>query len=297
MNNSTIAMNKLKHIGNPITTTIAWISIVLNAVVVWTLIKSYKQTVTKRSSSQGQVHLLFLAISDITIGAAYAFPSIWLLFINKNDCDESFVLHFKVWYCFLTIVITVNKVMTVFITAKRAQGVFSIAQSLNVLKQTTKDNVVETFVIGIVGALILAGTVCVSFWLTYFEANKKVYFDYDGYLHLLFIIFEIVLTVFILYKIGKNLRVPPNATASEPAFVKEYQKLIIAVAVVFCFTQIAIFSTDHLMKIGSSTAPYGVQLLSVTITVNSSINIVIYLTFSSNFRKICCEQFCMCFPS
>jgi hypothetical protein len=290
MNNSLlpeirIAFDKLKHSTNPFTATFAWIGMFLNAILVWTLFMSRKRATRRRSFSQGQIHLLFLAASDILVGATYAAGSVWFLLLSEASLNASFVLHFKIWYCVLIIVIFVNRWLTMFIAAKRAQGVFSVAQGLKVMKKTPKENAIETFGFGILAAIVQALGICGVFWTTYFEDNKRSYSIVSASYFILLTIVVTIFTAFIIYKVRQNVLKSPLAICPDATLVIEYQKLVTGVSIVYCITNFVFLAVFGLNLISNGLNQMLKSSMSVIVNFNSSVNIFVYLFFSPNFRK------------
>ena len=136
------------------------VSFPMNLTVI--LIISYRIHGTPGRPNPGQIHLLSLAISDISLAIFFPLSALWLLTLppdsNRLDKDEFFP-HLQILYYYPVLTTYINRVLMMYITVKRTQCVFDIKAAEDMRAISTRQNVTHVTVSGILPGLGIFGAI------------------------------------------------------------------------------------------------------------------------------------------
>jgi hypothetical protein len=117
----------------------------LNAVVIATFIRIRR---TDRKLSSGGIHLLILAVSDITFNLYHALGFV-LRILTENNLISKNPIFFTTFIAYGRSSGFVNRLPTLFIAVTRARVLYSFRQAHRSLEKTEKDHIRETVCFGV----------------------------------------------------------------------------------------------------------------------------------------------------
>ena len=126
--------------ARPWTTALTAASLLLNSLVVAILLHQRKT----HHQSWGQLHLLFLAGSDLSITAVYGWGCAWGYYQRTRPIledplqDSLFFVHWTIWAALWALAIGTNRWLTLYITAAKARAVRSLRSAMKMLDRTPK---------------------------------------------------------------------------------------------------------------------------------------------------------------
>ena len=153
--------NYLTDFCSTIPLSIALINIPINLTVM--LIIGVQRRQTSGRTHPGQIHLLFLAISDILVGMAFVAGAVWLLFLPTDwrliENQLKFQLRFRILFSYIVFSAAINRFLTLYITIKRTQCVLNINAAEKMRAQSTKDIVFHVIMYGVMPGIIFFMTI------------------------------------------------------------------------------------------------------------------------------------------
>ena len=188
---------------------IAVISVPMNLAVIFIIVAEVRRFLGR--AHQGQVHLIFLAISDLSIASVYISGAIWRLFLPGDQRDlkaDDFRFWNLIWFAITATFTRINRLLTLYITVERARCIFYIHAADRLRQQTTYDHVLQTLTFGVLPgfafSLIVEAGVA---WLSPYQPEQRVQVYYWGSFMCFVGVIMVamgVLGVFIVYTIRKR---------------------------------------------------------------------------------------------
>ena len=159
MNNSNVTaavmswMNPeyLSDVCTPIAVCMSLLNFLMNSTLIYILITLIRKTPRPEHCL---IQLLFLAISDLSIGIFFVVGALWLPFLSadlQQDADPSPDLRF-LFYFFISNNY-VNRALTVYITLMRTLGVFNVQVALVLRAKSTNYTIAHVFLWAILPAV------------------------------------------------------------------------------------------------------------------------------------------------
>ena len=286
---------------------IGLISIVANAIIIAVLLHSlWRKTkrlshVQQRSQTchqgrpqnamQTTIQLLFLAISDLSIGFSYVIYTIMFktfeadgFWSGRMGCVASYALPG---------VFGINRWLTLYITFFRGRIVSGIRGAQSAVYKPKSRIIVETLIFGIgLGAFVsYAPYGFILYDLTYpFLISFSVYF-------VLHVIAMGCLGVYIVFKTARQNRTNGiRRLSTQSDHMVEIQRLVVAVAAVYCFSHACVVAETMLRipayyydsKMCAESEIDHLNDVNLTLLLlNSTINFFIYWIISKCFRREC----------
>ena len=275
--------------GRPVCASISIIGIIFNVITVFVIRRS-----VRRRRTQAQIHLLTLAFSDISVGiAAMLFAALGWSCDLCLPCSQQGVCFtaFMVAGFFWRFSWNVNRVMTISIAIVRAKAVRNATNSLRSQNKTMRRTMVELGMIVTLGFILIQTNyqLIMHALSTYHSIPFWQLFSIVSTINDTFLAITMAsVTAFILIKLRH--REHPVFSAAEI----DFQRLVALVALVFC---LGLFVSAFLL--GSSAHDGNFEnhrhktlpLAHIETVLNSSVNLIVYLVASSNFRAVFVE-FC-----
>jgi cytochrome bd-type quinol oxidase subunit 2 len=126
----------------------------LNTLVIATFLRIRK---TDRKLSSGGIHLLILAVSDVSFNLYYALGFVLRLLKEQDqDRDKEYPTFHVTHGAYAVVSGFVNRYLTLFITVTRARVLFSFRQAHRSLEKTEGNHIRETICFGVLPMAILS---------------------------------------------------------------------------------------------------------------------------------------------
>ena len=277
----------------PSMASVSFASIPLNFLVVFVFSGDIRRRKRQWRSTQAQVHLLCLALSDISVGLSFIWGAVLGLtcdsLTESPPCARSFVF-FKTGF-FLTT--SFNRVTTLYVTVVRAIATTNVRSALRSGSESPRRTFVEVTISGVFGGILvfLAGCGLVRLLRTRLGDKDPV--------DTVFLIFFIVYTVsmaavasFIVFKL-KTLNHSPLSSGARLNTADDLGKMVAprvaVVALVLCLSNvvgivywaIVVFARNSAEIVTETNLTFW---LNFSLILNSSVNLFIYIAVSAKFR-------------
>ena len=238
--------------------------------------------------TQAQIHLLTLAFSDLTVNVAGIVDVIFTTATACNLCDPCTEVqneYFHVYFVTFTIwhlATGVNRMITLYITFVRARTLFDLNYSISSQKMTQRRVMIE------LGAYTLIWTVVGHVWI-YMMEKILTWYGVPSLISYYSVVFVgLVVTILTMLIFAAYILIKLQYCDSSG---KDFQRLVALVALVFSGTNVisaAGFGFAMIeANIDVSTGEAAKYLFwpVLAISLNSSVNLLVYLAASRNFRR------------
>jgi hypothetical protein len=131
---------------------ISFIGLLLNSLAIATFVRWRK---ADKKLSSGGVHLLTLAVSDITCNLAYAMGFVFRLLVENNLILRNSTILRSTFTEYWRFTGTINRFLTLFITLTRFRVLFFFRQAYQMDRMTEREHIRETICFGILPGAIL----------------------------------------------------------------------------------------------------------------------------------------------
>ena len=275
--------------GDPCLASMSCVGHVFNLLVIIVIRKSMGMNDQR---TQAQIHLTSLAFSDIAV--LVSANSLAIVCWQCDFCSlGSQAKHCKALFDGASLIYllfyAVNRSMTLFISFVRSWSLMNVSNALHDHHKSQGRILIElcvfTSIITIVNGVLIVSTLYIL--PKWFKCPRYISFAWGGFFYsTLMIVIEFALAIFVLVK----LRIYPKSIDGKKSSASEddFERLVALVALVYCcsclFTMI-----DHVNRLHADNElaahEYRWKYWNLfSVISNSSINLIIYLIASRNFR-------------
>ena len=285
--NCTIIQSAAALYGDPLCASISIVGVFLNVLVVLVIRESMN-----RRRTAAQIHLVALAISDITVGASAFSAAIlsWSCNFCRLPCENAkfCFMSYALAILFQDFFLILNRSMTLYISFVRAKSLMSVTEAIATGKKSQRRVIIE---LGLKVTILTVAHFCLLVLPNFILYHRKIAGPNNAmawcriFSFGIYAITEIIIATLILITLRYRRRSPDgNASPVDDDFAK----LVGLVAFVFSGTAVlGIFEgVAALQAVNDFESMHGSRRYWLIFfnLVNSSINIVIYLIASRNFR-------------
>ena len=272
----------IKGCSHPIHTFISTIGIILNIIVVVVI----RRSMTRRQT-QAQIHLLTLAVSDITLGIAAVCEGAlgWTcdLCLPCGQGGACHIVHAIVFYIW-TASYSVNRVLTMSISIIRLKAIRNAINARISRRKSQRRTMIDLGVLVIILYLILNAYV----WLALRALHSNLSFPVWQVWCIVAATTSVFQTITISCVTGFILA---KLRRRECSFLSsqevDFQRLVALVAVIFCCAELVISCLHGFHAINDNFETFKDITVPTVYTLgilNSSVNLFVYLVASRNFR-------------